>query len=179
MAPLVQAVAATAELVDPIALLRDGTEVAGWLFKANPAVWDVLGAIEDRNRGGAGGLDSWPMAASYRVDLVRPGHPCVLWVTGGRRLPTTGAWAMGTVTTEPYVDHADPDQARSTDPLRRRALRYHVGVDLDVASEPVALADLVDDGRFERAEIVRAPRVSSPVALTAEEWAAIEDRWPG
>lgn len=165
--------------METIARLRDGTEVAGWLFKANPDVWDVLGAIEDRNRGGVDGLDSWPMAVSYRVDLVRPGHRCVLWVTGGRRLATTGAWAMGEVTTDPYVEIGDLDDGRWSDGRRRAALRYHVGLDLDVAAEPVTLAELVGDERFERAEIVRAPRVSSPVALTAEEWAAIEDRWPG
>lgn len=164
--------------METIARLRDGTEVAAWLFKANPEVWDVLGAIRDRNRGGAEGLDWWPMAASYRVELVHPGQPCALWVTGGRKSPTTGVWAMGQVTGEPFVDADDADEW-ATDPLGRKAIRYRVAFEVEVTEEPVTLADLLGDERFERAEIVRAPRVSSPVALTAAQWSAIEDRWPG
>lgn len=57
-------------------------------------------------------------------------------------------------------------------------LRYDVGFDLDLLSEPVRLADLLFDERFARAEIVRAPRVSSPVAVTPDEWAAILEHLP-
>lgn len=151
----------------PIAELRDGTEVAAWMFKAKPEVWDVIGAIEavlaDPS---APGITSWEMAASYRVDLVEPGHPCVLWVTGGRHAPTTGVWGIGEVTTPPEFD------------VTSERPRFEVGLDLELVGSPVRLIDLLSDERFVRAEIVRAPRVSSPVALTAAELEAIEDLWP-
>ena len=153
----------------PIAHLRDGTAVAAWLFKAKPEVWDVIGAIEAiLTDPAAPRIDSWEMAASYRVDLVRPGHPAVLWVTGGRHAATTGVWGLGEVSTLPEFDVMS-DEGRP---------RFGVGLDLDHASRPVRLIKLASDERFARAEIIRAPRVSSPVALTAAELEAIEDAWP-
>lgn len=152
----------------PIATLRNGTEVAAWLFKAKPEVWDVIGAIEATLADpGRPVITSWEMAESYRVDLVAPGHPCVLWVTGGRHASTTGVWGLGRVTTVP----------RPAAPVGGRP-RYEVGLDLEFAGRPVRLRDLLGDERFVRAEIVRAPRVSSPVALTASEVDAIVDLWP-
>jgi EVE domain len=153
----------------PIARLRDGTEVAAWLFKANPAVWDVVGAIAAINADpGAEPIDRWPMVASYRIDLVAPGQPCVLWVTGGRTARTTGVWGMGHVTTEAYLDASDrrPDDTKPW-----------AGLDLEFLTQPIPLAELAADERFARAEIIRAPRVSSPVALTADELWAIEEAW--
>jgi hypothetical protein len=97
---------------------------------------------------------------------VHPGQPCVLWVTGGRHSSTAGVWAMGTITTEPY---SAPEGDR---------FRHHVGLDLQLLDRPIRLLELATDERFARAEIIRAPRVSSPVALTAEELDAIEDCWP-
>ena len=153
----------------PVAHLRDGSPVAAWMFKAKPEVWDVIGAIRARLADPeAPGIDSWEMAASYRVDLVAPGHPCVLWVTGGRHAPTTGVWAVGEVVSPPWLE---PDS------LDGRP-RFSVGLDLRLLAAPVRLSELLDDGRFVRAEIVRAPRVSSPVALTGDELAAIEDQLP-
>lgn len=154
---------------EPIARLRDGTAVAAWMFKAKPEVWDVVGAIEAILRDPAAPrIESWEMAASYRVDLVQPGHPCVLWVTGGRHAPTTGAWGIGEVTSPP-LPVLESEEGRP---------RFEVGLDLDVVASPVRLLELAGDERFARAEIIRAPRVSSPVALTADELAAIEDAWP-
>ncbi|MFN8050929.1 MAG: EVE domain-containing protein [Acidimicrobiales bacterium] len=149
--------------MEPVARLRDGTEVAAWLFKANPVVWDVVGAI----RAGEP-IDAWPMVDNYRVDLVHPGHPCVLWVTGGRNAPTTGVWGIGEVSSEPYVQPSS----------RNESEQPWVGLDLDLLDAPVRLRELVADERFGRCEIVRAPRVSSPVALTADEFTAILDAWP-
>ena len=154
----------------PIARLRDGTEVAAWLFKAKPEVWDVIGAIKAKLADPAApGITSWEMAASYRVDLVSPGQPCVLWVTGGRKSPATGVWGVGEIATPPWPDSFREDGRQ----------RFEVGLDLELVAEPVRLIELAGDERFSRAEIIRAPRVSSPVALTAAEFEAIEDAWPG
>ena len=56
--------------------------------------------------------------------------------------------------------------------------RPHVAIDLNLFREPVRLIELASDDRFARAEIIRAPRVSSPVALTIDELEAIEDALP-
>lgn len=144
--------------VATFAQLRNGTDVGAWLFKANPGVWDVLGAL----RAGTP-ITSWPMVSSYRVDLVGVGQPCVLWVTGGRHSPTTGVWAVGAIASDPY------------EVVQDEAVRPCVDVDLCPLSEPVRLIELLEDPRFSTAEIIRAPRVVSPVALAPPEVDAIAE----
>lgn len=153
--------------------LRDGTPVGAWLFKANPAVWDVLGALERHED-----LDSWRMAPSYRVGLVAPGHPCALWVTGPRSAPyRAGVWAVGTVVSVPYDDVGDPDDPSWFDRGAARQVRPYVKVDLRVLSTPIDRDDLRGDPRFAGSEILRRPRMGSPVAITPDEWTAVRDRF--
>jgi hypothetical protein len=139
----------------PLAVLRDGTEVAAWVFKANPEVWDVEGHLA---RGGA--IDSWPMAPSYRADLVGAGHRAMLWLTGRR----AGVIAVGTVT-GPAYDDLDEDGGRV-----RRWAPLHLE-----AVPPLRKPALLADPRFRRPEMVRSARLGSPLALTAEELAAVDD----
>jgi hypothetical protein len=152
--------------------LRDGTPVAAWLFKANPDVWDVLAFL----RSGAD-VDSWRMAPSYRVDLVAPGQPAVLWVTGPANGPhVPGVWAVGEISGEVIEDVGDPDDDMGRDQGARHPVRPHVEMSMTVLAEPVSRMDLVEDPRFAEAEIVRRPRMGSPVALRPVELEAILDR---
>jgi hypothetical protein len=129
-------------------------------------VWDVIGAIRAALADpGAPRIDSWGLVDNYRVELVHEGQPCALWVTGGRHASTTGVWALGRIASEPYWAPDGP----------QGELRPHVALDLDLLAQPVRLVELSSDERFARAEIIRAPRVSSPVALTLDELEAIED----
>jgi EVE domain len=161
-------------VADPpaIAVLRDGTEVAAWMFKANPDVWDVLGFL----RSGVD-VDSWRMARSYRVELVRPGHPCVLWVTGPTgSAHTPGVWAIGEITGDPYDDVGDPDDHRWRDHAAQRQVRPFVETRMGVLAEPVSRDELAEDPHFGTAEILKTPRMGSPLALRAGEFAAITVR---
>jgi hypothetical protein len=156
----------------PFAELRDGTPVAAWLFKANPDVWDVLAFL----RSGAD-VDSWRMAPSYRVDLVAPGQPAVLWVTGPANGPhVPGVWAVGEICGEVFEDVGDPDDDLWRDQGARHQVRPHVEMSMTVLAEPVSRMDLVEDPRFAEAEIVRRPRMGSPLALRPVELEAILDR---
>lgn len=155
-----------------VAELRDGTPVGAWLFKARPDVWDIATALRDHS-----GLDTWRMAPSYRTGLVAAGQPCALWVTGAATATAApGVWAVGHITSEPYEDAGDPDDELWHDETARRQIRPYVSVELDVLAHPIPRADLRADPRFERAEILVAPRVASPVALRPDEWTAIIDR---
>src|SRR6185503_17001129 len=74
-----------------------GVAIGGWLLKANPDVWDVLGHL-------AAGrvIDSWGVAQGYRADLMEPGDRCFVWVTGPRGASwTPGIWAAGVITARP------------------------------------------------------------------------------
>lgn len=139
----------------PLALLRDGTEVAAWVFKANPDVWDVEGHLARH-----GSVDRWTLAPGYRGDLVAAGHPAVLWLTGAR----AGVVAAGTVTGRAYEEF-DEDTGR----LRRWAPVHLQAVD------PVRKPSLLADPRFRRPEIVRSARLGSPLALTRSELDVVED----
>lgn len=138
-----------------LAVLRDGTEVAGWVFKANPEVWDV-----EAHLAGHGSVDRWTLAPGYRGDLLEAGHPAVLWLTGRR----AGVIAAGTVTGAAF-DDLDEDTGR----VRRWAPVHLAAVD------PVGKATLLADPRCRRPEMVRSARLGSPLALTRAELDAVED----
>ena len=139
----------------PLAVLRDGTEVAAWVFKANPDVWDVEGHLARH-----GAVDRWTLAPGYRGDLVAAGHPAVLWLTGAR----AGVIAAGRVTGSAYED-LDEDDGRW-----RRWAPVHLE-----AVEPVRKPLLVADPRCSRLEMVRSARLGSPLALTRAELDVVED----
>ncbi len=159
--------------------LRDGTPIGAWLLKAHPDVWDVVGFLE------AGGeIESWSLTDSYRVELMAPGDPCVLWMTGAEGAdPPAGLWAIGEITTEPYEGTSEDDGFWPSDEERTRRT-LHIGVDLAFLPEPIPRHVLADDPRFEGAEIFRAPRMGSPLALTPAMYEALEqhlddhDLWP-
>ena len=139
----------------PLAVLRDGTEVAAWVFKANPDVWDV-----EAHLAGHGTVERWTLAPGYRGDLLAAGHPAVLWLTGRR----AGIIAAGTVTGAAYDDLDE-----GTGALRRWAPVRLTAVD------PVRKATLLADPRCRRLEMVRSVRLGSPLALARTELDAIED----
>jgi hypothetical protein len=135
------------------------------MFKANPDVWDVLAFLET-----GVDVDSWRMAPSYRVDLIEPGHPCVLWVTGPRRARhTPGVWAIGEITGEPFEDVGDVDDPLWIDLGAAHQVRPFVEVSMQVLDEPVPRAELAAEPMFAEAEILKSPRMGSPLALTTEE----------
>ena len=139
----------------PLAVLRDGTEVAAWVFKANPDVWDVEGHLAAH-----GSVDRWTVAPGYRGDLLDGGHRAVLWLTGRR----AGVIAVGSVT-GPAYDDLDEDDGR---------LRRWAPVRLE-AVPPIRKATLLADPRFRCPEMVRSARLGSPLALTRQELDAVED----
>lgn len=139
----------------PLPVLRDGTEVAAWVFKANPEVWDVEAHLD-----GVGSVDRWTMAPGYRGDLLAAGHRAVLWLTGRR----AGVIALGSLAGPAYED-LDEDEGRP---------RRWAPVHLDAVA-PVRKATLLADPRFSRAEVIRLPRLGSPLALTRTELEAVED----
>ncbi|MFZ4517376.1 MAG: EVE domain-containing protein [Microthrixaceae bacterium] len=153
-----------------VARLRDGTAVGAWLLKANPAVWDV-GAFLDAGEE----ADTWRLAPTYRVDLLAVGQPVGLWITRGDPAHPPGLWAVGSVTGAPADDVGDPDDPRWRDLGARRQVRPYVPVRLRALDRPVAVEAVRNDPRLATTEIVRAPRVASPVAVTPEEWAALLD----
>jgi hypothetical protein len=91
---------------------------------------------------------------SYRLDLLRAGQPCLLWVSG-RTAP--GVHALGEVTGEA--------EERDGGPV--------VPVRLTRLPAPVARADLLADPAARDAEVLRMPAGSNPSWLSPEQYAAV------
>ncbi len=141
--------------MSPLGVLRDGTEVAAWVFKANPDVWDVEAHLARH-----GSIDRWPVLPGYRGDLLAAGHRAVLWLTGRR----SGVIATGTVTGPAYDDlHEETGRRRRWAPVELHGV------------EPVRKAALLADPRGQRLEMVRSARLGSPLALTRDELDAVDD----
>lgn len=151
-----------------VASLRDGTSVGAWLLKASPAIWDIGSALRDGTE-----LDWWRLAPSYRAELVRPGHPCAMWVTRGDPRVRSGLWAIGEVVGEPVDDVGDPEDPLWRDLSARAQLRPRVPVRLEVLHAPILREVVVEDPRLSHAEILRVPRIGNPAAFTPDEWTAV------
>jgi hypothetical protein len=145
-----------------VARLQAG-DVAGWLVKSTRTPAEIApgwapGEQRELTR---------CVRRSYRLDLVTPGQPVVLWVSG-RVAP--GVHAVGTVTgpaQEPLGDRPGDDD-RPALPVRLTRL-----------DDPVDRADLLHDPRFRDAEVLRMPAGSNPSWLTAAQLATVLERAGG
>ena len=91
---------------------------------------------------------------SYRLDLLHPGQPVLLWVSG-RTAP--GVHALGEVTGEA--------EERDDGPV--------VAVRLARLPSPVPRAALLADPAARDAEVLRMPAGSNPSWLSPEQYAAV------
>jgi len=128
-------------------------DVTCWLVKtALPP-----GALVEGWRPGEEHLLDRCVRASYRLDLMASGQPCVLWLSGRHR---PGVHALGTVTGKVVDGPGGP-----TVPLRLRLL-----------DEPLPRAELAADPAFADAEVLRMPAGSNPSWLSATQFAAVLSR---
>lgn len=147
--------------------------IGAWLLKCNSALWDIRAALGEGEV-----VHSWRLYPSYRVGLVRPGQPVVLWVTGrGLR----GAPAPGIHTRRARSCLVVGGDDYWLDEGERRKLRPYMNVRM-VAVPVVPREQLVGDPRTARIEVLRAPQGSNPSYLDHVEKEAVEEMiggWPG
>jgi hypothetical protein len=91
---------------------------------------------------------------SYRLDLMTPGSPVLLWVSGRDR---PGVHALGVLT--------GPAQPTGDGPA--------VEVRLTALADPVPRAELLADPAARDAEVLRMPAGSNPSWLSAAQYAAV------
>jgi hypothetical protein len=91
---------------------------------------------------------------SYRLELMAPGQPCLLWVSG-REQP--GVHAVGVLTSAAMEDPGGPV----------------VGVSWTRLAEPVLRADLLADPVARDAEVLRMPAGSNPSWLSPAQYAVV------
>ena len=127
-----------------------GADVGAWLLKSTrpPAEIDPDWAP------GTERVLSRCVRRSYRLDLVLPGRPCLLW-TSGRVAP--GVHAVGTVLAVPREEDGGPV----------------VDVALTRLAEPVPRVRLLADPVAREAEVLRMPAGSNPSWLSPAQYAAV------
>jgi hypothetical protein len=133
-------------------------DVAGWLIKSTRAPAEI-------DPGWAPGAErelTRCVRRSYRLDLVSPGQPVVLWVSG-RVAP--GVHAVGTVTGPPREPDDCDDDDRPVLPVRLTRLEA-----------PVERGELLHDPDFRDAEVLRMPAGSNPSWLTADQLGTVLGR---
>ncbi len=94
---------------------------------------------------------------SYRLDLMAPGQPCLLWVSG-RSEP--GVHALGSLTGAPREADGGPI----------------VPVEFTLLPDPLPRAALLLDPVARDAEVLRMPAGSNPSWLSAAQFAVVLDR---
>jgi hypothetical protein len=94
---------------------------------------------------------------SYRLDLMAPGQPCLLWVSG-RSKP--GVHALGSLTGAPREADGGPV----------------VPVEFTLLPAPLPRAALLADPVMRDAEVLRMPAGSNPSWLSGAQFAAVLDR---
>ena len=125
-------------------------DVACWVLKSSRPPGAVLpgwlpGATAELDR---------CVRPSYRLQLMRPGQPCLLWVSGRDR---PGVHALGVLAGAPAVSADGPA----------------VAVRWTRLAEPVDRAELLADPTAADAEVLRMPAGSNPSWLSAAQYAAV------
>ena len=133
-------------------------DIACWVIKSRTPPWDLdPGWLPGRAR-----TLTHCLRHTYRVELMRPGQLCLLWLSG-RVQP--GVQALGTLSSESSV----PPRVREPTP------EVEVTVALSRLTQPVERAVLQADHVFSGAEVLRMPAGSNPSYLSPERLDVLVD----
>jgi hypothetical protein len=125
-------------------------DVACWVLKSSRPPGSVLpgwlpGATAELDR---------CVRRSYRLELMGPGQPCLLWISGRDR---PGVHALGELAGRPVPAEGGPV----------------IAVRLTRLAAPVDRAELLADPVARDAEVLRMPAGSNPSWLSADQYAAV------
>lgn len=157
--------------------------LGAWVFKCNPATWDIKQWIDEGNDW----VDDWTIMDNYRSKLLAAGQPAILWVSG----PTKGAkvlpgiWGIGHVAGSAewsaWIEPEDVEKGFWLDKEKGQAANYWVPMDVDILPKPLDRKIIAQDPILRNAEVFRQPQGSNPTFLTKEEYAALRmliKKWP-
>ena len=136
----------------------DAETLGAWLIKASPDEHSVDELVR------VGFETGWTSCVrpGYRAELVAPGQPVLLWISGRSTRTPAGLHAQGVV-----VGGAD----RSTG-------RLAVPMTFEPVSPPVLRSELLEHPVLSRIEVVRMAAGSNPSYLSRDELCALRDGWP-
>jgi hypothetical protein len=124
-------------------------------------------------------VDAWRGFPTYRIELIEPDQPVVLWVTGPTGARPEPGIRMAGYTTGQILENSQGDEYW-LDEAEREKRRPYIGVRMSLV-DPVPRQRLTQDPRTRDMEVLRVPRISNPSFLTHEEKQAVEEMmggWP-
>lgn len=134
-------------------------------------MWDLEAALADGDV-----PTSWRLAATYRVELIEPGDPVVLWRTRGWTGPS-GIVAVGHVAerSDRFDERpGDVDDRRWVSASARDRPRPRVEVRLEVLGTPVSVERTDRVAQLRNLEVRRVPRIGNPSVITPDQWEALK-----
>jgi hypothetical protein len=132
------------------------TDVACWVLKSRRSPTEIdAGWIPGTQR-----TLTRCLRRSYRIELMRAGQPCLLWLSGQRE---PGVQAIGTLAGEAVPSEQPGDGAPEV----------AVAVTLTRLLRPVERALLLADHEFAGAEVLRMPAGSNPSYLSPARFGAL------
>ena len=137
---------------------RDGVDIAGWILKGDPKVFDLDAALENGRV-----IERWSVHDTYRKDLMGKGQRCVLWRSG----PNSAIVAAGYVTGR--VQRGTSNPSARVDPGKAKRAKWFVPVELHVLDVPIPRAELKAHPVLSQIELLRAKQMSNPTIVTPEE----------
>lgn len=153
-------------------------KLGAWVFKCNPAVWDLAAFMAD----GGDWIEDWSVADNYRSAMMESGQRALLWVTGNHPELPRGFWAAGWVTgpvdrnlvggdQEEGQDAPAEDHGYWIDEDYRLKTRLFARLDLPLWDVPVDAADVA--AAVPDLEILTQPQMSNPSWVSAEQLEAL------
>lgn len=137
------------------ATTTDGKAVVGWVFKVNRVMSDIEGVLE-----ADGIITSWAMRANERVDQLRSGQRCFLYVSGKAKERTDAAVVgVGELTSGAYQQDSDG----STDEP------WLVDLEILALLHPIPVAQLTSHEALRNGELLGTADQANPVAVSPAE----------
>lgn len=141
-------------------------DVGCWLIKSRTPAAEIGGGWAP----GATKELTRCLRRSYRVELIQPGQPCVLWVSGP---VAPGVQAIGAITSEASAVSAVIETAPAQ--VSEDRAEVQVSVLLRRLNDPVSRAAWLADHVLADAEVLRMPAGSNPSYLSPTLFAALQD----
>ena len=150
--------------------------LGAWLVKTNDDDESVAALI----RNGFATVTERCVRPTYRADLVKPGQPVILWISGSSRVHPAGIYAVGHTTGPAVARSADEmgTDATGTSPEKRGPSQLVMPLRLRSLSTPVLRRDLLRHPTLSRIEVLRMPAGSNPSFVTRRELTALDTGWP-
>ena len=158
---------ATAPLRESAGPVVTAADLGAWVLKANPQVWDLQRWIAE----GGQRLDDWTVAHNYRAQMMAPGDPVLLWVTGSDPGCPAGFRAIGTVSGP--CREGSADSSYWIDRKAKARADYFAQVDLRLLPAVVPKHAVQHHRVLRDIELLRSPFASNPSHLTLEQMAAL------